>query len=230
MQISAVTLARFIGFVETFDLNPRGKVFFPEILEALVKRCHFQKFPKEYSELDAQKGVDFLEGKWGEVTVDRLTIYQDGILIDTHSSTADSERILDEALSWAASEFGVTYRHEMVKRKGYVSNLTFYSEAPLLATLNPTLLTLSDGVGRAVSEILRGDFKYEPVGITVHYDQSLKQIPVAAFTIQRRVQTPFSENKYFSEAPLPTDVHWKLLQEFEADLISTFSEAQLRSD
>ena len=230
MELSAVTLARYIGFVETFDLNPSGKVFFPDILEALVKRCHFQKFPKEYSELDAQKGVDFFDGKWGEITVDKLTIYQNGILIDTRSSTADSERILHEALLWAASEFGITYRSAMIKRKAYVSNLTFYSEAPLLATINPTLSTLSDGVGRAVSEILGGDFKYEPVGISVHYDQFLKQIPVAPFTIQRRIQTPFSENKYFSEAPLPTDVHWTLLQEFEADLVATLPDARLGSD
>jgi hypothetical protein len=213
-----------------FDLNARGKVFFPEILEALVKRCHFQKFPREYSELDERKGVDFLEGKWGEVTVDKLTLYQDGILIDTHSSTVDSERILHEALSWAASEFGVTYRPEMIKRKAYVSNLTFYSETPLLTVLNPALSALVDRIGRAVSEILHGDFKYEPVGITAHYDQSLKQIPIAAFTIQRRLQTPFCENKYFSEAPLPTDVHWELLKEFEANLISTMPHAQLRSD
>lgn len=229
MELSAVTLARCIGFVEMFDLNPRGRVFFPEILEALVKRCHFQKFPKEYSELDERKGVDFLEGKWGEVTVDKLTLYQDGILIDTHSSTADSERILHEALSWAASEFGVTYRPEMIKRKAYVSGLTFYSEAPILAALNPTLSALSDRISRAVSEIFRNDFRYEPTGITAHYDLSLKQIPVAAFTIQRRLQTPFSENKYFSEAPLPTDVHLELLKEFEANLISTIPDAQPRS-
>jgi hypothetical protein len=221
MQLSAVTLARYIGFVETFDLNPRGKVFFPEILKALVERCHFQKFPREYSELDEQKGVDFLDGKWGEVTVDKVTIYRDGILIDTRSTTADSERILHEALSWAASEFGITYRPEMIKRRAYVSNLTFYSQTPLLTVLNPTLSRLSDRVGRAVSEIFRRDFEYETTGITVHYDLSLRQIPVAAFTIQRRLQTPFSENKYFSEAPLPTDLHWTLLQEFEAGLVKT---------
>lgn len=218
MQLSAVTHARYLGFVETYDLNPRGKVFFPQILTALVERCNFQKFPKEYNELDEQKGVDFLEGKWGEVTVDKLTIYRDGILIDTRSSTTDSERIFNEVLVWAASEFGVVYRPEMIKRKAYVSGLTFYSQIPLLAALNPALAALSDRISKAVSEIFHVDFQYEPTVITTHYDVSLKQIPVAAFTIQRRLQIPFSENKYFSEAPLPTDLHWELLQDFEAAL------------
>jgi hypothetical protein len=218
MQLSAVTLARYIGFVELADLNPRGKVFFPEVMEALVKQCHFQKFPKEYSELDERKGVNFLEGKWGDITVDKLTLFQDGILVETCSSTTDSERILHEALSWAASNFGVTYRPEMIKRKAYVSDLTFYSETPFLTILNPALSVLANRVGRALSEIRNDDFKYEPSGFTAHYDQSLKQIPIAPFTVQRRLQTPFSENKYFSEAPLPTDIHWELLKEFEEAL------------
>jgi len=65
MQLSAVTLASYVGFVETVDLNPRGKAFFPEILPALVQKCHFHKFPKEYGEMDEQKGIDFLEGEMG---------------------------------------------------------------------------------------------------------------------------------------------------------------------
>jgi len=220
MQLSAVTLARYVGFVETVDLNPRGKAFFPEILPALVQKCHFHKFPKEYGEMDEQKGIDFLEGKWGDITVQKLTIYQNGILVETRSSTADSERILHEALTWTASEFGVSYQPEMIKRRAYVSSLTFYSEVPLLTSLNPSLTALSDRVGRALSEITGDDFRYEPTQIHAYYDVSRKQFPVAVFTIQRRLQTPFSENKYFSEAPLPTDVHWRLLQQFEAELTS----------
>jgi hypothetical protein len=210
------------------DLNPHGKVFFPEVFEAFVKRCQFQKFPREYSELDVKKGIDFIEGKWGEVTINKFTLYQDGILVETCSSTADSERILCEALSWAASEFGVTYRPEMIKRKAYVSDLTFYSETPLLTVLNPALSALADRIGRAINEIRHDDFKYEPSGITAHYDQSLKQVPIAPFTIQRRVQTPFSENKYFSEAPLPTDIHWNILQQFEGDVLDSVSKRAAR--
>jgi hypothetical protein len=43
----------------------------------------------------------------------------------------------------------------------------------------------------------------------------------APFTIQRRAETAFAENKYFSEAPLPTNEHVALLETFEADVIAS---------
>ncbi len=224
MKLSAVVLARFMGFVETFDLNPLGRVFFPDLIPDLVKRCKFQKFPIKYDDLDEQKGVEFLEGKWGEITVERLTVYQNGILVDTRSSTADSEKVLEEVLLWAASEFGVAYRPGMIKRKGYVSSLTFYSGIPLLSGLNNALSKLSARIGNATSQVVGHPLSFETVGITMNHEwvQVARQ-PIAAFTINRRIETPFSENKYFSEAPLPTDLHITLLQEFENDLVGTFA-------
>ena len=218
MQLSAVILARFIALVETFDLDPRGKVFFPQIVEALVERCQFQKFPKEYGELDQQKGIDFLGGRWSGVNVDRLTIYLNGILIDTSASTSDSERILEEVLLWATSEFGVAYRPGMIKRKIYVSNLTFTSDVPLLGGLSPALSKLSSRIAKTVKATVGQAAVYEPHGISIQQDHPPMGVPVSPFTIHRRLETPFSENKYFSEAPLPTDVHISLLEQFEADL------------
>jgi hypothetical protein len=53
------------------------------------------------------------------------------------------------------------------------------------------------------------------VTIMVDYDQLERKHALGRFSIQRRDNTPFSENKYFSDAPLPTDVHIRLLEEFE---------------
>ena len=100
MQKSAVLLARCIAFVETYDLSPEGRVFFPEVVTELVARYNFQKFPKEYGEYDENKGIEFLEGKRGNDVIWRLTIYNTGILLDTRVNTKLSQEIIEEALIW----------------------------------------------------------------------------------------------------------------------------------
>jgi hypothetical protein len=59
--------------------------------------------------------------------------------------------------------------------------------------------------------------KYELTNFTIDFDQLARKHPLGRFSIQRRDNTPFSENKYYSDAPLPTELHIKLLEQFEAD-------------
>jgi hypothetical protein len=72
---------------------------------------------------------------------------------------------------------------------------------------------------QAVSELWKeGDIKYYPLMTGVGIDPLTRKNPIAAFTLQRRGETPFNENKYFSESPLPTDLHIKFLEEYEAEV------------
>src|SRR2546423_13471617 len=75
LQLSAILLARVLGYVETADLSPTGKLFFPEITQALVNRYEFKKFPQSLEEYDEQKGVEFLEGRSGDTVVQKFTVF-----------------------------------------------------------------------------------------------------------------------------------------------------------
>jgi hypothetical protein len=55
-------------------------------------------------------------------------------------------------------------------------------------------------------------------GIFFGYDTTHTKPYAPIFTIERRADVPFVENKYFSTAPLPTDEHLKVLEDFEAAL------------
>ena len=61
MQLSAIILARVLGFIETADLDARGKVFNPDFVQEVVKRYKFQKFPKTIEEFNEANGVVFEE-------------------------------------------------------------------------------------------------------------------------------------------------------------------------
>ena len=220
MKLSAVLLARVVGFVETFDLTPTTSLFYPDLVKEIVAHYNFQKFPQEFKDFDEQKGVEFLQGKSGNTILDKVVIYNNGILVDTRSNTKISEQVIEEALLWAKSKFGLSYHSGMIKRFAYVSQLTFYSDVALDA-LNPALKKLSDRITSAVSDIHKEPIDYQTTALIIAHDPLKRKTPIAAFTILPRIETPLSEHKYFSEAPLPTDLHWELLQEFEAGLIST---------
>jgi hypothetical protein len=217
MQLAAVPLARVLAYVETAELNPGGSVFFPELIQKVVERFEFQKYPQTFEETDEDKGVTFIEGRWNGLNVDKFTIFRGALIVDTSTSTADSERILDEALTWATAECGISYKSGMIRRKQYVSDLTFYSDVKLLA-VHPALLKLQKAVTDHEEKYLGQRMEYDLTHFGLDFDHSLNPLVTAPFSIQRRGNALFSENKYFSEAALPTDVHIKLLEQFESDL------------
>lgn len=217
MQKSAVVLARCIAFVETYDLSPKGNVFYPDFTKELVSRYQFQKFPKEFSEYDEQKGIEYLVGKRGEDVIWQLRIFNNGIALDTRINTKVSQEIIEEALDWAKAKFGLRYESSMIKRFAYVSQLTFYSDL-ILDALNPAVRKLSQRVSDAVSDIHKERIDYHATQLWIQHDPLKRKSAVAGFYIAPRVETPLEDQKYFSEAPLPTDLHWELLEEFEATL------------
>src|SRR5580698_3986821 len=104
MQLASVPLARVLAYIEGTELNPHGTVFFPEIIPRIVERFEFQRYPHSVEETDESKGVNFFEGRWNGVNVTKLTIFTGALIVDTSSSTAHSDRIVDEALLWAADD------------------------------------------------------------------------------------------------------------------------------
>lgn len=118
-------------------------------------------------------------------------------------------------LAWGKEKFGLHYSPEMVKHFAYVSDLTFYSDAPLLRA-NRAVEGLCQKTSAALSHIWGEPVPYEPLNISVGHDPTSRKYGIAPFAISRRAETPFSENKYFSEAPLPTKLHIQILEEFEA--------------
>jgi hypothetical protein len=218
MDLSAIIMARFFAFIETYDLNPRGRAYFPELVTALVNRYGFAKYPQKPEEFDESKGVTFQDGREGGVTINQVQIFTHATYVDTASSTEDSERIFHESLTWLSKDFGVRYDAGMVKRKTYVSQLTFFSD--VLDRLHPALLKLGQRLTTRVPQFYGQQLVYIPTAVSVGFDPLTTKAGPAPFTIERRADTLFSEHKYFSSAPLPTDEHIAMLEAFEEDIHS----------
>jgi hypothetical protein len=187
----------------------------------LVERYDFQKFPSNPEDFDlGDKGVRFESGKANGLLIDSLVIYGGAILIDTLASTNDSKQMVLDLLEWGRTGLGISYEERMIRRWGYISHLVFKSDIPLLALHSSPLQKLAAKTSTVTEEIFEG-LKYVPSQVWIGHDPTVRKNSIASFYITHRINTPFSENIFFSEAPLPTHLHIQLLREFEQDVRDT---------
>ena len=112
---------------------------------------------------------------------------------------------------------GLVYKTGMIKRRQYISDIVFYSDIQLLA-VHPALTNLQKAITDAGERYLWQRRQYELTHFGMDFDHTLAPLVAAPFSIQRRGDALFTDNKYFSEAPFPTEVHVKLVEQLEADL------------
>lgn len=226
MKLSAIVLSRVLAFVDAQDLNPNGSVNPQDLMKDMAKHYRFQKSPETLEEFDLQKGIEFLNGRVGRRTVRKFVIWPSAVVIETSATTDDGKELIDEILKWGREKFGLTYEPEMIRHYAYVSDLSFYSDAPMLS-VSPLLERVASRTSQALSEIWQEPIRYEPLELKAGHDPLTRTWGIAPFQITRRMGHRFSANKYFSEAPLPTDLHIELLEEFEAGILDLHRNTQI---
>lgn len=218
LRQSAIVLARVLGFIEIADLLSGGSTSVPELIRRLAERYSFQKVPKTIEELNPAKGIEFLAGQAGDHPIGKFVIWDSLIVLETRINTTVSQAIMEDMLTWAAQDLGLNYQPGAIKRFGYISAITFFSDASLL-NLHPAVTALAVRSTDELSRIWQEPVKYESLSVRVGHDPTSRKNGIAAFTIEHRGEARFSENKYFSEAPLPTATHWEMLEQYEKDVL-----------
>ena len=212
MELLSVGTARFIaGGISTSELNPRGLLVYPALIEGMKKKYGFVASPNIQDTLDESKGIVFQDGAWNNIAIDKVTIFDDGIVVDTRSSTSDSEAIFEEALLWAAESFGLTYKPEMILHRRYVSELVVRTNVSL-NSLNSRLAAFGAKLSKSLSKFTTLTVEFELASLAFHYDGSAAKTSVAPFKLEKLDNSAYTENKYYALAPLPTEEHLKLLE------------------
>lgn len=214
MQLVSIKLARIAVFLEMESLDPKGSKTVPEAAHVLVQRYGFAKSPQTVDELDYQKGVTFTAGRFKNIAIEQFQIFNNGMIIDTKSSTDDSKLVLEDLLALAKEINGATVRPV---RMHYISNIIFQSQLKL-ALLNPLLQPIADRLSAETSQNLAHPINFEPTAFILGPDTWELKVTPSVFSIDRRTDVPFKENTYFSGAPLPTADHIKLIEEVETAL------------
>ncbi|MGA8107787.1 MAG: hypothetical protein WB974_00025 [Acidobacteriaceae bacterium] len=214
-----MVLARALAFIEFADLTSGIKVPAFELARRLTERCNFQQFPKTAKDFDiAGNGIVFEDGLMIDVPIIKFTVWNAALVVDTRVHTSASRAVIEDILTWGAKELGLNYVSGSIKRFAFVSDVSFFTDVPIL-DVSPSVRGLANRCSEEVSKIWQEPVKYEPLTVRVGHDPTARKNGIAPFMIEHRGESRFSENKYYSEAPLPTDTHWRLLEEFEKDML-----------
>jgi len=192
--------------------------YLPDLVQLVKARYAFISAPSDADLVpsDPPKGTEFKHGKLmidGRVAVlDTVTFFTDGVVVDAASSTIDADLFLDDLTEWAKT---ILPQVELVGPRFYLSQL----EVNLDSSPEKTAPVLKP-VGEKVSSLLQSygiaTPRYEVSMVQWSFDQLGKPAPQpAAFSIERRANIPFGEQVWFSQAPLKTEDHKAILEEFE---------------
>ena len=126
MKLANIRSARSIWLVPINDINQRGKFILPAVA-GLVQRYSFQKPPDAASLVASPTKVSFEVGAFtatdGTPIYVNMMVHDDGIVVDTRTSTEEADRFLEDVLGWLSSEFQLTAVAELGIKRLYVSEL-----------------------------------------------------------------------------------------------------------
>jgi hypothetical protein len=216
--------SKVVLFVPAEELSPGGVLALPALGEALVKRYQFAQYPKTREEWLDPKGSPFAQGRVGPIEINRLIIYSNAVELTAQTTTEGNEQILEEMLIWATS-LGLQYTKNDQRFRWPTSELTFTSDISLDA-LHPAVRALGDELSRIVTQSFRMPALYQTTAVALNLDDMNLKIPPGPFRLERRQGIPFTENMYYSIAPLTTNDHVRVLEQFEAALATETKNAK----
>lgn len=211
-----VLLAKSIWIINMRGVNPKGRNLSRVIVPKLKEWYGFE----EPTEFDDQKGVKFTGGEVAlsdnsQDTIGvNLTIYNDGTVVETTTSTDDADLFTEQVAERLANEGYIQYGPDLIRRKQYSSEIEAQPKSNLL--MLPKLEAFCQALANAIYPSQTG-MCVNPVSLLFDADPTSqgKQIP---FKFERRLGVPFSENLYYSHAPLRTQQHIEMLNLLESSL------------
>jgi len=215
MEILNVIKARSIWLFDINELNPSGRSLGPEFLFWLKDHYNFSKAPSSSNEVDDTKALAFLGGRFEPSTEDSVDVdfklYNDGVIADTRRSTKVSDQFIENLLNTAAKLYKLNYGPDIVRRKLYLSEINLKSDRHL-----ETAYAGFKEFGDKLFDVLGRKFEFSSVAWWADPETPNRN---AQFRFERKLGAAFSEQRYYSSAPMQTEDHLKLLVELEKILV-----------
>ena len=218
MKLASIAQARSIWLFPLIEFNPNGLSLMP-CFHFLLEKYKFLKFPTG-EELRTQQQYKFEDGSFtgpdGQQLWVNLSVYFDGIVVDTRLSTEDSDHFIHDVLTALSQQFGFVPYEKIMRKKGYSSEVYVEMEKGF-SFINPRLESfLQELQTNAATD---NSVKFEMAGIAFQQD-SAKLNGSYPFKLERALNAPYKDNRYYSVAPMSTHRHLGMLEKLESILVS----------
>jgi hypothetical protein len=213
IEIRGVVLARSIQVIR----SSTGTVgYLPDIIQTLKGKYGFLTAPKDADIGDASKGAEFTHGRVIRedqlVIIDKLTVFNDGVVAETKSSTDDADLFLEDLIEWAKTALPKALP---TGPRYYLSHLEIKMESPL-EIYAPGFRPIGEKLTEMLASYGIKTPPYEVTNVGLYFDLLGRVAPQpGAFYIDRRQNVRYEEGVWFSQAPLRTTDHIALLKEME---------------
>lgn len=210
MEVKKIFQARVVQLAKV----PTNLGWVPDLIKEVGGKYEFTVIPKPDGLWSAEPKLEFKHGRLGTIVIDTLAMFHDGFVVDTTTSTDNSDAVLSDLVQFLKKKVPTL---EESARPFYLSQLE--------VTLNlGRFAKLLDNIGNQIFQLLT---KYEVVGVGPYAVSALHlaQDPlgkigpkIAAFSIDRRLDVAYAENVFFAQAPLKTPDHKSMLETLEGVL------------
>ena len=217
MKVTQHILGQSIRFL-TPTSTMEGRLYGVKLYRAFEDRYGFLQGPRVLSDFDLKNGITFLNGLFDRrVVIDRVQIYGNGILAEGKTSTDECDAFLDDVINWSAKEAGLEFvESDPNSMKLYLSQLELEVPKSLERSFQK-YAEIGEVVGGFLLSYKQPYQQMYPAGILFSSDNAEhNRVPIK---FERRAETPFSQNLYFSSAPLRTADHLKVISMIENLLI-----------
>lgn len=186
-------------------------------MKKIVAEYQFGKLP-DLNKIGTDQGRTFRDGRIfignKQVNIKEMSVYNDGIVLAA-STTGEAQLAVDHILKWVQQNLG--FREiQSEPQKRYSSTVVVEFDKPmdrLIKNLNAfteiAIPLLKDTYGIDVKPQLYG------IEIAVDPEDLPKSLILGDFRLQRRVNVPFSSERFLSHAPLPNEAHLHWLKAVE---------------
>lgn len=218
MKVISVPLAKTTWAFDLAAINPEGRNL-ADVIRAIGQRYGFAKFPQHVLDVNKENALEFNSGAFTRDAISYrvgMTIYNNGIAADSLSSTAISEEFLNDLADWLVANHKLLKPE--VKRVAYLNQLVVQARAPL-PLWNTKLAWLEEKLTENATDIYGKPRQYRFSALGAWAEGANFNEGPAAFRLERKIPSDISENIYFSQAPMQTQIHTEILEQVETSLI-----------